>query len=71
MGIGVFDTDRFDPTSPPVYGTFAYWPYETAWRFNTLDDGLADGTYYLGAFLDRQQHRHDRPASPPGSTAGS
>jgi methionine-rich copper-binding protein CopC len=63
IGVGVFEVVGFDPTSPPAYGTFASWPGYTTWGFNTLDDGLADGTYYLGAFLDLN--------GPPGSTADS
>ncbi len=70
MGIGVFDTDGFDPTATPLYGTFASWPDFPEWRFNTLDDGLADGSYYLGAFLDLNGNGDYDPATEPAGLYG-
>ena len=70
IGVGVFEVVGFDPTLPPAYGAFIYWPYETAWSFNTLDDGLADGSYYLGAFLDLNGNFAYDPATEPAGLYG-
>lgn len=51
VGVGMWDADNFDPNQSPPYATAAYWPDYTEWQFISLD-GIPDGTYYVGAFLD-------------------
>jgi hypothetical protein len=52
--IGVFDTAGFNPGNPmPVIGTEAQSiVWDSHYGVNQLNDGLQDGTYYLGAFMD-------------------
>ncbi|HEX5133282.1 MAG TPA: Ig-like domain-containing protein [Candidatus Krumholzibacteria bacterium] len=50
--IALFDTTAFSPTNFPVRYSMQSWPYDTSFRFNALDNALADGTYYVGAILD-------------------
>jgi Bacterial Ig-like domain len=70
--IGVFDTNGFDPTNPPDYGDTGGWPYNTEFNFNTLDDGLADGTYYVAAYLDVNNNSlYDSATDPAGIYGGS
>jgi hypothetical protein len=65
VGVALFDTTGFDPTGQPDYATNAYWPDYVDWRFNTLDDGLADGTYYAGAYLDVNTNGTYDPGTDP------
>jgi len=67
--VGLFDTIGFDPTDPPVYATQAYWP-EREWQFSTLDNGLVDGDYYVGAFLDVNSNFQYDPAIDPAGLYG-
>jgi hypothetical protein len=72
IGVGVFDTTAFDPTGPPDYGVFGSWPYYTEFVFNVFDDGLVDGTYYVGAFLDVNGNlQYDPVLEPAGFYGGS
>jgi hypothetical protein len=50
--IGLFDTSNWDVNDPPVAGTGAFWSNYPEWWFNTIESGLTDDTYYVGAFLD-------------------
>jgi hypothetical protein len=50
--IGVFDTTAFDPQLGPNYGTMGFWPYDLEWTVDELGEGLLDGVYYVGAYLD-------------------
>ena len=63
--VGVFDTVGFDPTQPPDYGTTANWPYDTRFSVNGLDDGLADGSYYVGAYMDVNTNAQYDPGTDP------
>jgi Bacterial Ig-like domain len=66
--VGLFDTSGFDPTDPPVLATEANWP-ERDWNFETLD-GLVDGDYYVGAFLDVNSNFQYDPATEPAGLYG-
>ena len=69
--VGVFDINGFNPTNPPDYGTTAFWPSYLEWRFNTLDDLLVDGDYYVGAFLDvNGNQQYDSGSDPAGFYGG-
>jgi hypothetical protein len=52
--IGAFDTTGFDIDNlgDPDFSTQANWPDYPEYRLNEIDGELADGTYYVGAFLD-------------------
>jgi hypothetical protein len=52
--VGVFDTTGFDAGNlpEPVYGTQSTWPFQRDYSVDEFDNGLAPGTYYVGAFLD-------------------
>lgn len=52
--VGVFDTTGFDIGGPlePDYGTEAYWPGDPRYAVSEFDYLLAEGTYYVGAYLD-------------------
>jgi hypothetical protein len=52
VGIGLFATAGFDPSDPPDYTTSASWPEFPEWGFLNFEDGIPDGSYYVGAFLD-------------------
>ena len=68
--VGVFATAGFDPTNDPDYATYAYWPGYPEFAFNSLDDGLADGTYYVGAYLDQNGNGQYDPATDPAGCHG-
>lgn len=70
FGIGVFDTTAFDPQSLPDYGTFAFWPYEREWAVDELGTGLADGVYYVGAYLDANDNFQFDAGDPAGFYGG-
>jgi methionine-rich copper-binding protein CopC len=71
LWIGVFDAATFDPTEPPQYGTVASWPDFPEFRFNTLDDGLADGQYYVAAYLDVNGNSAYDPSAEPAGIYGT
>jgi hypothetical protein len=53
--IGVFRTAGFDPQNipDPDYGTMGFWPpFDYEYKVDEFEDGLAPGTYYVGAYLD-------------------
>lgn len=50
--IGVFDVAGFNINNPPDFSTQGAWPFEPMFSLNEFDDGLAPGTYYVGAYLD-------------------
>lgn len=68
--VGVFDVSGFDPTQPPDYGTVASWPPQPEFFFNAFDDGLADGSYYVAAFLDVNFNSVYDPATDPAGAHG-
>jgi hypothetical protein len=71
--IGAFDTTGFDLNNlgDPDYGTEAYWPNYTEYRFNGLDGEIADGTYYVGAYLDGNSNSTLDPGEPMAFYGGS
>lgn len=69
--VGVFDTAGFDPeTSTPLYVTFGVWPYVPDFRFNSIDNDLADGTYYVAAFIDFNGNGDYDPSIDPAGVYG-
>jgi hypothetical protein len=71
VGVGLFDTDNFDPSDPPLYTTGAYWPDYSGWQFISLD-GIPDGTYYVGAFMDvNGNDAYDSAVDPAGIHGGN
>ena len=67
--IGLFDADAFDPTGPPLYGTMVFWPAYSHWEFNTLD-GIADGRYYVAAYMDVNYNSMYDPGVDPAAVYG-
>jgi methionine-rich copper-binding protein CopC len=67
--VGLFDTSNFSPTDSPVAGTEAFGA-EHAWGFNTLDQPLADDTYYVGAYMDVNINGNYDPATDPAGFYG-
>lgn len=70
LQIGVFDTTAFDPNLPPDYGTDGFWPFETEWRIGELSEGLADGVYYVGAYMDANNNAQFDPDTDPAGLYG-
>jgi hypothetical protein len=54
FGFGVFDTTGFDVNNipEPDFGTEANWPNNPMYAVGGLGGDLADGTYYVGVYLD-------------------
>lgn len=69
VGIGLFDADDFDPTGEPLFGGYAYWPNDTQWWVHTLD-GLPDGRYYIGAYMDVNESSSYEPGIDPAGFYG-
>ncbi len=67
--VGLFDADNFDPTGAPLYGTAVFWPAFSDWQFHTLD-GMADGRYYVAAFMDVNYNSVYDPAVDPAAVYG-
>ena len=65
--VGLFDTTTYDPESlNPEYGTEGssiVWDDE--FRFHEFGDGLVEGTYYIGAYLDVNYNGDFDPATDP------
>jgi Bacterial Ig-like domain len=68
--IGVFDTTAFDPQLPPDYGTTASWPVDLEWAVDELGEGLLDGVYFVGAFLDANNSSQLDAGDPLGLYGG-
>jgi len=70
--VGLFDTTTFDPEAlDPDYGTEGssiVWDDE--FRFHEFGDGLAEGTYYIGAYLDVNYNGDYDPATDPAGFYG-
>jgi len=51
---GAFDTTGFDINNlgTPDFATEGFWPFDTEFRIGEFEDGLAAGTYFVGAYLD-------------------
>ncbi len=65
--VGLFDTTGFDPEIlEPDYGTN---PSNIVWddefRFHEFNDGLVEGSYYIGAYLDVNYNGDYDPATDP------
>ena len=68
--VGLFDTSGFSSTDEPVAGTEAFG-VEHVWGFNTLDQLLADDTFYAGAFMDLNNNgTFDAGSDPSGFYGG-
>ena len=54
VGVGLFDASTFDPANPgmPTASTGCWFPFETDWDLNTIDQPVPEGYYYVGAYLD-------------------
>jgi len=53
--VGAFDTVGFDTTGglpQPDYGTSGNMGWDDEYQISSLEVGLSDGTYFIGAFLD-------------------
>jgi hypothetical protein len=68
--VGVFDVVGFDPTATPYYGTEASWPYDLEFTFSSLEDGLADGMYYVAAYMDVNLNAVYDPGTDPAGYYG-
>lgn len=71
--VGAFDTTGFDPNNipQPDYGTAAYWPDDPSYAVSTFENGLMDGTYYVGAFLDGNDNGSLDPGEPSNLYGGA
>jgi hypothetical protein len=67
--VGLFDAIGFSPTDLPVAGTDAFG-VAREWGFNTLDQPLPDGNYYVGAFMDTNTNGDLDPGEPSGFYGG-
>ena len=65
--VGLFDTTAFDPGSlNPDYGTDGQSiVYDDEFIVHEFNDGLVDGTYYIGAYLDVNYNYDYDPATDP------
>jgi hypothetical protein len=70
--VAVFDTTGFDINNlgEPAFGAEGYWPGDTEYRILTIDQGLTDGTYYVGAFLDVNGNTSPDPGEPANFHGG-
>jgi hypothetical protein len=66
--IGLFDSPDFQ--SEPVATSEGFWPGNTDWGFNSFIDGFANGTYYVGAFLDVNENAAFDPLVDPAGAYG-
>ena len=67
--VGLFDTTTFDPESlDPEYGTEgSSIVYNDEFIVHEFDDGLVEGTYYIGAYLDvNYNYSYDPETDPAG-----
>jgi hypothetical protein len=65
--VGLFDTTTYDPENlNPEYGTEGdNIVYHDEFRVHEFNDGLVDGTYYIGAYLDVNYNDDFDPATDP------
>lgn len=70
--VGAFDTTGFDINNldNPAFGTEGYLPGSGEYRISAWDEGLADGTYYIGAFLDVNGNTSPDPGEPANFYGG-
>jgi hypothetical protein len=70
--VGLFDTTAFDPENlDPDYGTEgSSIVYDDEFRFHEFGNGLAEGTYYIGAYLDVNYNGNYDPATDPAGFYG-
>jgi len=70
--VGAFDTTGFDINNlgDPAFGTQGYLPGNGEYRISAWDEGLADGTYYIGAFLDINGSTTPDPGEPANFYGG-
>ncbi len=70
--VGLFDTTTFDPESmDPEYGSGgSNIVYDDEFRFHEFGDGLVEGTYYIGAYLDVNYNEDYDPATDPAGFYG-
>ncbi len=66
--VGVFDTSTFDPENPnPEYGTEEQSiVYDDEFVVHEFEDGLVDGSYYIGTYLDVNYNGEYDPVTDPG-----
>ncbi len=67
--VGLFDTTTFDPENlEPDYGSgSSNLVWDNEFRFHEFNDGLVDGTYYIGSFLDIDHDgEYDTASEPAG-----
>lgn len=67
--VGVFTSAGFNPTDSPV-GVADAFGVDHEWSFNTLDQPIPDGDYYLGAFMDLDFSGDPGPNEPSGFYGG-
>jgi hypothetical protein len=69
--VGIFSSVGFDPnTATPLAGSDAVGTTH-AWGFNTLDQPIPDGNYYVGAFMDvNGNQNYDAATEPAGFYGG-
>jgi hypothetical protein len=65
--VGLFDTTTFDPEAlEPDYGTEgSSIVYDDEFIIHEFDDGLIEGTYYIGAYLDVNYNGNYDPETDP------
>ncbi|MGD8415198.1 MAG: Ig-like domain-containing protein [Candidatus Latescibacterota bacterium] len=68
--VGVFNTDGFDPDSlsstPPDYYADSLRTYDQDFYIGDYEEPIADGTYYVGAYLDVNGNGDYDPDVDPG-----
>ena len=71
--IGAFDVNGFNINDPgdPDYGTEALWPFEPMYSITEFEGGLADGSYYIGAYLDGNNNFQLDPGEPMNFYGGA
>lgn len=70
--VALFDTNTFDPMNlePDYYTVPRNIVYDDEFRFHEFQDGLVDGTYYIGAFMDINYNGDYDPATDPAGFLG-
>jgi hypothetical protein len=70
--VGLFETAGFDPnTSTPVAFADLSWPLDQFYVINSIDaGGIANGNYYVGAYLDANDSGDFEPLNDPAGLFG-
>jgi len=67
--VGLFDTDGFLPTNEPVTGTETFG-IDNEWLFNSIDELIPEGNYYVGAYMDINGNDTYDPGTDPAGFYG-